>query len=217
MAESNIYKKMLKATEKIQSVAKNLEIEISKGKSYKAVGETDVLKAVKPIEIELGIFSYPVSRKIIETATLENETQYGTTKKLFMRIETIYRFVNVDNPSEFVEITSYGDGIDSGDKATGKAMTYSDKYALLKAYKIATGDDPDQEPSQELKTFSNNDKATPKQVEVLRKNYQGENLTKLLQANNITKLEDMPKQKATNLISKLTEIQQQKKENNNAN
>lgn len=26
-------------------------------------------------------------------------------------------------------------------------MTYSDKYALLKAYKIATGDDPDKEPS----------------------------------------------------------------------
>lgn len=28
-------------------------------------------------------------------------------------------------------------------------MTYSDKYALLKAYKMITGDDPDQTPSGE--------------------------------------------------------------------
>ena len=31
-------------------------------------------------------------------------------------------------------------------------MTYADKYALLKAYKIVTGDDPDQEASNDLKT-----------------------------------------------------------------
>ena len=46
-------------------------------------------------------------------------------------------------------MVSYADGIDSGDKATGKAMTYSDKYSLLKAYKIATGDDPDKDASPE--------------------------------------------------------------------
>ena len=28
-------------------------------------------------------------------------------------------------------------------------MTYSDKYALMKSYKIITGDDPDQNPSEE--------------------------------------------------------------------
>ena len=28
-------------------------------------------------------------------------------------------------------------------------MTYADKYALMKAYKISTGDDPDQDPSKE--------------------------------------------------------------------
>jgi hypothetical protein len=28
-------------------------------------------------------------------------------------------------------------------------MTYGDKYALMKAYKISTGDDPDQDPSKE--------------------------------------------------------------------
>ena len=30
-------------------------------------------------------------------------------------------------------------------------MTYADKYALMKAYKISTGDDPDKEASEEQK------------------------------------------------------------------
>ena len=60
------------------------------------------------------------------------------------------RFVNVDKPEEYIDITTYGDGVDSQDKAPGKAMTYGDKYALLKAYKIITGDDPDQTASAPL-------------------------------------------------------------------
>ena len=43
---------------------------------------------------------------------------------------------------------TFGDGVDTQDKAPGKAMTYGDKYALLKAYKIVTGDDPDQNASE---------------------------------------------------------------------
>ena len=46
-------------------------------------------------------------------------------------------------------------------------------------------------------------KASPKQLEILRAVYQGDNLTKLLAANQIERLEDMPMQKASDLISKL--------------
>ena len=59
---------------------------------------------------------------------------------------------DTDNPEEYIEITSYGDGIDSQDKSVGKAMTYADKYALMKGYKIITGEDPDQEESKPLKS-----------------------------------------------------------------
>lgn len=46
-------------------------------------------------------------------------------------------------------------------------------------------------------------KATPKQIEILAKTYTGENMLKLLAANNIPRLEDMPMKKASELISKL--------------
>ena len=46
-------------------------------------------------------------------------------------------------------------------------------------------------------------KATPKQIEVLKKIYTGTNLTKLLEANGITAIEDLPMAKASDLIAKL--------------
>lgn len=157
--ELNIYQKMSAITNELGVVAKNLNVDMGKGKSYKAVQEFDVLNAVKPIEEKYGIYSYPKERKIIESGILEKETTYGVSKNMYLRIETTYEFVNIDKPEETITMTSYADGIDSGDKATGKAMTYSDKYSLLKAYKIATGDDPDKDPSPE-KGYTKEEKQT---------------------------------------------------------
>lgn len=146
----NIYEKMAEITAEINTVAKNLNVETGKGKSYRAVSEADVLAAVKPIEKKHGVYSYPYEREIVESGELVNQTQYGERKSLFLRVRTVYRFVNTEKPEEHLDIVTYGDGVDSQDKAPGKAMTYGDKYALLKAYKIQTGDDPDQNASGEL-------------------------------------------------------------------
>ncbi len=163
MSELNIYQRMSAITNEINRVAKNLSVDQGKS-SYKAVGEADVLAAVKPAEEKYGVYSYPVDREIIESSVLTTETTYnGQTKERkqqFMRLRVLYRFVNMDKPNEYIEIATYGDGVDTQDKAPGKAMTYADKYALLKAYKIITGDDPDQKASEELK-----DKGTPMATE----------------------------------------------------
>lgn len=143
----NIFQRMLAATSEINRVAKNLKVDISKSQSYKAVAESDVLEAVKPIEEKYGIYSYPVSRTVIKDEAYTTTSEYDGRKSekttFFMRLATVYRFVNIDNPDDYIDITTYGDGVDTQDKAPGKAMTYADKYALLKAYKIQTGDDPD--------------------------------------------------------------------------
>jgi hypothetical protein len=139
-SKMNIYQKMNEITSMIGSVAKNLTVG-SGNYSYKAVGEKDVLDAVKKHEKSVGVYSFPVGREELLSEIITSE---GNDKiKVVLRIKTTYRFVNCDKPDEFLEMISYGDGVDSSDKSPGKAMTYSDKYALLKAYKIETGDDPD--------------------------------------------------------------------------
>lgn len=170
----NIYEKLSMITEEIGVVEKGLNVQVTKTSSYKAVSERDVLDAVKPIEKKYRVYSYPVKREITDREILVKESEYnGNTTKtntIFMRIETTYRFVNIDNPSEYIETTVFGDGLDTGDKAPGKASTYADKYALMKAYKISTGDDPDKEASPE-KGYSriDTDKITKEKADVLYK------------------------------------------------
>ena len=145
MSELNIYQRLLKITEELATVKKGLTVG-SGSYGYKAVGEMDILNAVKPLEIEYGVYSYPMNRVLVSQDILTTDKN---KTKFMMRVETTYRFVNVDKPSEFVDQVSYGDGVDSLDKSPGKAMTYSDKYSLMKAYKIMTGDDPDQKHSKD--------------------------------------------------------------------
>lgn len=145
--EMNIYEKLQAIVSEIGVIEKNLNVEISKTSSYKAVSERDVLDNVKPLETKYHVYSYPAERKIIDSDVLVKETSYGKTNTLFMRMEVTYRFVNIDKPEEIVEVKTFGDGLDTGDKAPGKAMTYADKYALMKAYKLSTGDDPDKDAS----------------------------------------------------------------------
>lgn len=148
MSSMNIYQRLSKISTEITNVSKNLVVRMGNG-SYKAVSEGDVLAAVKPLEEKYGVYSYPIGRKVIESAALENNGR----NSMFLRIETTYRFVNMENPTEYIDVVSYGDGVDPSDKASGKAQTYSDKYALLKAYKIITGEDPDQYASEEFKKY----------------------------------------------------------------
>lgn len=148
----NIFQRMAAITDELGIVAKNLSVKAGGG-SYKAVSERDIIDAVKPLETKYRVYSYPSSREIVDDEILEGEKTYqGNTTKtttFFTRIRTVYTFVNIDKPEETFSTIVFSEGIDPGDKGSGKAMTYADKYALMKAYKISTGDDPDQNASEE--------------------------------------------------------------------
>ena len=211
MEKLNIYQKLLAISNELETVAKNLSVGVGKS-SYKAVGEADVLRAVKPLEAKHGVYSYPISRNLVEASVIESVDFNGNVKKQqFMRLEIVYRFVNTDNPAEFVDITSYGDGIDSGDKATGKAMTYADKYALMKAYKIITGDDPDQHASEELKAKEAKPvaKATAQQIEIIKKAYENkaDKYAELLKMFGVEKVENMTLVQASTVCKKIKEME----------
>lgn len=201
--KKNIYQRMSAITKEINAVAKNLQVGTGKNQ-YKAVGEADVLAAVKPIEEKYGVYSYPISREIVESGTMERENQYGKTIQLYMRIKTVYRFLCIDNPDSYIDIVSFADGVDTNDKAPGKAMTYADKYALLKAYKIITGDDPDQfasEPANKVESKPAPKTAKEKMnaaypergamIAFIKENYDNANLAKILEYYKVVSVEEL--------------------------
>lgn len=83
----------------------------------------------------------------------------------------------------------------------GSEITYRKRYSLGAFLGMATEEDTDG--NDDEATNSEERKASPKQVEILAKNYTGENLDKLLKMNGIEKLEDMAMTKASELIGKI--------------
>ena len=136
-----------------------------------------------------------------------NEISYdtftGSEKQANGRMPKL-EFELMDTETGFGETTVItGEGIDKGDKAGYKAYTGALKYYLANTFMVATGDDPEKDSPSETMNTKEEKKATPKQIEFLLSKYEGENLEKLLKANNLTKLEDMPMSKASDLIGKI--------------
>lgn len=152
MEAKNIWQRIQAVSNEIKNIEKGLTVG-SGTYSYKAVGDLDVTLAVKAAETKHGLVSVPIKQELVNSEiirTIKKNGDEGLT--IVDTIKMTVRIVNLDNPSETVDIETFGKGIDSGDKGFGKASTYARKYALLNAYKIATGEDPDAEKSEETKT-----------------------------------------------------------------
>lgn len=198
-------------------LALNAKLQMKKNAMRKALKEKGILKREGQNSFDKYSYFSEAQYKALFTGLLsENklelkfdevdyETFEGTEKQANGRLVKL-NFSLFDCETGFFETTTItGEALDKGDKAGYKAYTGALKYYLADTFMVATGDDPEAEsPEQKANTVKPNDrKATPKQVEMLLRYYKGENLTKLLTANNIEKIEDIPMKKASELIGKL--------------
>lgn len=145
----NIYQKIQAVSDEVKNVEKNLNVGTGQS-SYKAVADADVLLKVKAAEKKHGLISIPVNQELVKSDVIRTAGQGGYEKIMYADIvKMTVRIINVENPSETLDVESFGRGLDAGDKGFGKASTYARKYALLNAYKIATGQDPDEQKSEQ--------------------------------------------------------------------
>ena len=145
--KKSLYEKIQLISEEIKSIEKDMTVGTG-SYSYKAVSDLMVTKKVKEAEQKFKVVSIPTKQDLVNHEVIR--VVDGNKEKLTYSfiIKMIVTFVNLENTDEKIEIESYGHGLDSGDKGFGKASTYARKYALLNAYKIATGEDPDADPSK---------------------------------------------------------------------
>ena len=139
----------------------------------------------------------------LKFSELDYQTFQGPEKQANGRMPRL-EFSLFDCETGFFETTVItGEGIDKGDKAGYKAYTGALKYFLADTFMVATGDDPERESPDARMNDIVETKATAKQVELLSKYYTGDNLVKLLQANGIERIEDIPAKKASSLLTAL--------------
>lgn len=145
----NLYEKIQEVSIEVMTVEKKLTVGVGKN-AYKAVGDLEVTLAVKKAEKKFRLISIPIKQELISSETHKLNTQNGESLKFVDNIKMTVKFVDLDDVSQTLEVEAFGKGVDSGDKGFGKASTYARKYALLNAYKIATGEDPDSDKSDEI-------------------------------------------------------------------
>jgi len=128
---------------------------------FKFRGIDDVYNAVHPLFAKHGVFSVPY---VEDERTEERLTKSGSN--LIYRILTIrYTFFATDGTSVVARVI--GEGMDSGDKASNKAMAIAHKYAILQVLCIPTEDmvDPDIESHEASKKVANQEKKQQKPPE----------------------------------------------------
>jgi hypothetical protein len=76
-------------------------------------------------------------------AGTERDGKEGAKEHL-TELDVCFTWINSDDPEQRLECPFYGQGLDTGEKGVGKALTYAEKYFLLKFFHIPTDkDDPD--------------------------------------------------------------------------
>jgi hypothetical protein len=137
----NIYQKLVEVRKSVPYLQKEAQ-----GAQYQYVGSSQVLSAVRAKMDELGLFlTVKVTGHNLLSETVENKDKYDKVKKTttyFTELDLEFTWINAENPEETLTMPFYAQGVDiAGEKGVGKALTYGEKYFLLKTFNIATDKD----------------------------------------------------------------------------
>jgi hypothetical protein len=194
----NIYEKMIEVRKAVPFLKKD-----SKGHQYNYVSSSTLLIPVIEAMNKHGIML---------TTSVKGKTNRileGTKPRYMTQLDIEYTFINAEKPEESITVYGYGEGIDE-EKGIGKALTYAEKYMLLKTFSIPTDkDDPDayQTPPAFTKKKEDAVKATDEQRAIIKawadSQYVDEKYRTRL-AENLKK--DLTSADAENIITKMENI-----------
>ncbi len=130
----SIYKKLFKLQEAVKGLAKDKQ-----AFGYKYVTGTKILSVIKPLMEQQQLL---LKQEIV---SIENTRQdYNTKNGLKSEIlsSVMMKFTWVDTETGDTDVNSFGaNGQNGFDKGVGSALTYAERYFLLKYFHIATDED----------------------------------------------------------------------------
>ena len=133
----SIHEKLLKIQEGIDGLTKDKRNDTQK---FDYISSEQVVDKIRPMLIENRLLLTP---KIKDARITTDETRSKTTRymtELFLDME----WFDCESGETYI-VPFYAQGTDlAGEKGVGKALTYGEKYYLLKQFHIGTNkDDPD--------------------------------------------------------------------------
>ncbi len=136
--EGKIYKAIPCIMSEINAVEKNKK---NKQQGFMYRGIDDVMNAINPALVKHNVFIVP---EVMEQSREERKSAKGINL-LYSVCRMKFRFCADDG--SYIEAVTVGEGMDSGAKATNKAMAVAFKYACFQVFCIPTEEmkDPDAE------------------------------------------------------------------------
>lgn len=218
----NIYQSIAAVMADIGAVGKNSR-NAQQGFMFRGIDA--VMNALSPALIKNKVFIVP---EILEQSREERQTSKGGTL-IYSVCKIKYTFYAEDG-SNIVAVV-IGEGMDSGDKATNKAMAIAYKYACFQTFCIPTEEmkDPDsechevapkqnpkQEPKQESKqepsggNVKMTDKITGVQLKALKSRMQKDGITEdfMVQLYKVEKLEEIDQRQYSHINEYWERIQE---------
>lgn len=108
--------------------------------NYTFRGIDDVYNALAPLLAKHGLCILP---RVLSRDCIERQTAKGGTL-FYVTVEAEFDFVSAEDGSKHT-VKTFGEAMDSADKATNKAMSAAYKYAAFQAFAIPTEGDNDSE------------------------------------------------------------------------
>ena len=137
MKERNLMQRISAIQKEVSTVEKAANVD---GK-YKAVTHDDVTRMIRPLMVKHGVVSF---MSLHESVSVDTGVLWKQRKAMQLQSKFLVTYINVDRPDDryLVAVEAHADGAD--DKNPGKVMSYAQKYADLKTFRISTGEDDEQ-------------------------------------------------------------------------
>ena len=129
-----IYKKLLALQQAVVGLTKD-----KKGNSYDYVSGDKILGIVRPVMDKLGLILIP---EVVDSNFIREDyaTKNGQKSEMFCSVRMRFTWVDADS-GESIPCEWASSGMNAWDKGLGSALTYGERYFLLKFFHIATDRD----------------------------------------------------------------------------
>lgn len=131
----NLYQKLHRVQSQVIGLGKDTQ-----GNNFKYVSGTKVIDAIKPIMNEIGLLLkmevLSIDNQRNDYATKSNPNKSEILSKVMMK----FTWIDIDTGDKD-ECLWGANGQNDWDKGVGSAMTYAERYFLLKYFHIATDED----------------------------------------------------------------------------
>ena len=134
----SVYKKLHQVQAATRSLAADTQGQTGAAK-YNYVSGAKLLSVIRPVMDQAGLM---LTQEVvgIENTPIEYQTSKGVKTEMFTSVHLRFTWIDTEDGSSLSN-DFFANGMNAWDKGLGSALTYGERYYLMKTFHIATDED----------------------------------------------------------------------------